>query len=129
MAEREASKSRCRSRSVGACLVTEDGMRSVGHNRPPKGIPDCANVGCRDERDGKCSNCLHAEIVAINAAIYSVRLPPSTLYITCPPCLPCALSIAEAGVKRVVFYDYRKTDEVAIERLCEAGCEVVIVCR
>jgi len=45
-----ASRSKCLSRKIGAILVKDDIIVSVGYNGPPKGIPHC---GVRHQRDIK----------------------------------------------------------------------------
>lgn len=50
----------------------------------------------------------HAEIVAINEAIYEKELNPDLfrdcdLYVTCEPCIMCAAALSRLGIQRVVF--------------------------
>jgi tRNA(adenine34) deaminase len=75
---------------VGAVLVHEEKIISVGANRP---------VATHDPT-------AHAEIEALRAggrAIGSYRLSDTTLYVTLEPCVMCASAIVHARVRRLVF--------------------------
>jgi len=140
-----AVHSKCLSCKVGACIVerTQKGVlvaKHVGYNAPPQGVNTCDEVGCRDEHDGKCANCLHAEWWATMKMVqYDVNKTfghggtfshyPRTLYCTRIPCVnPCANIILWAQtIKRVVCYTHPKRDERAVARLLEAGVEFIEV--
>jgi dCMP deaminase len=67
---------------------------------------------------------LHAEQ---NALMYAARMGHSTkdatMYITLSPCSKCAILIAQAGIKRVVYLEkYR--DDSGIKKLEQLGVEV-----
>ena len=94
-----ASWSKDPRKRVGAVLVSPDCRHvSFGYNGPPAGFDD-ALLGIMD-RDAKNRYSLHAETNAIAQAATDVRT--WTLYVTEPPCLPCALAIHRAGIARVV---------------------------
>lgn len=58
---------------------------------------------CWDD-DKKDDLVIHAELNAVaNAARAGVSTLSGTMYITLPPCLPCARVIAAAGLRHVVF--------------------------
>lgn len=76
----------------------------------------------------------HAEVVAINSVRDSRLLTESTLYVNLEPCShfgktpPCTDLIISRGIRRVVAGTIDTSDKVAgkgIEKLKNAGCEVV----
>jgi dCMP deaminase len=103
-----ASRSHCVKAQVGAVLVKDTRIISIGYNGPPAGTHNCdeewPETGCARDSKGSCSLALHAEQ---NAILYAVKnganLEGATLYTTLSPCLPCARLIFSAGVKRVFF--------------------------
>ena len=75
---------------VGAVMVYNQEVLSVGHNQPIQG----------------CDPTAHAEIVAIRAAAQAqqnYRLLDTTLYVTLEPCVMCVGAILHARIKRVVY--------------------------
>ncbi|RCH56509.1 cytidine deaminase [Mucilaginibacter hurinus] len=105
-----ALRSHCVKAQVGAVLVKDTRIISIGYNGPPSGTHNCDEVwpetGCPRDARGSCSLALHAEE---NAILYAVKngsnLEGSTLYTTLSPCLPCARLIFSAGIKQV-FYNH-----------------------
>ena len=103
-----ALRSHCVKAQVGAVLVKDTRIISIGYNGPPAGTHNCdeerPETGCPRDARGSCSLALHAEE---NAILYAVKnganLEGSTLYTTLSPCLPCARLIFSAGIKHVFF--------------------------
>jgi dCMP deaminase len=103
-----SKRSHCVKAQVGAVLVKDTRIISIGYNGPPSGTHNCdeewPDTGCPRDARGSCSLALHAEE---NAILYAVkngtRLEGSTLYTTLSPCLPCARLIYSAGVEKVFF--------------------------
>ncbi|NEU07811.1 dCMP deaminase family protein [Flavihumibacter sp. R14] len=103
-----AQRSHCVKAQVGAVLVKDTRIISIGYNGPPAGTHNCdeewPETGCPRDSKNSCSLALHAEE---NAILYAVKngasLDGSTLYITLSPCLPCARIIYSSGVKRVFY--------------------------
>ena len=103
-----AKRSHCVKAQVGAVLVKDTRIISIGYNGPPAGTHNCdeewPETGCPRDARGSCSLALHAEE---NAILYAVKnganLEGSTLYTTLSPCLPCARLIFSAGIKHVYF--------------------------
>ena len=122
------TRSTCLRRQVGAVLVKDNRVLATGYNGAPKGVPHCEEVGCLREQEHVPSGqrhelCrgLHAEQNAIiQAAVYGVSTPGSTIYITHQPCSLCARMLINAGVVRVVYQgDY--PDQLAVRLFQEAG--------
>lgn len=103
-----ALRSHCVKAQVGAVLVKDTRIISIGYNGPPAGTHNCdeewPDTGCPRDSKNSCSLALHAEE---NAILYAVKngasLEGSTLYITLSPCLPCARIIYSSGIKKVLF--------------------------
>jgi dCMP deaminase len=95
-----ASRSKDPITQVGAVIVNPDGnIVSQGFNGMPRGYPETHE--CWENKDDIV---VHAEVNAIaNAARTGVSTLGGTMYLTLPPCLPCARIVAAAGIKRVVM--------------------------
>ena len=101
MAKVAASKSKDRSRGVGAVIANDDKrILSVGYNGFPSGCND--NIEERHERPAKYLWTEHAERNAIYSAGRSgVPLIGATMYVTLFPCPGCARAIIQSGIKKV----------------------------
>ena len=118
-----ATRSTCLRRQVGALLVKDKRLIASGYNGTPTGMPHCLDIGClreqlkipSGERQELCRG-LHAEMNAIiQAAIYGVSTDGTTLYCTNYPCVLCAKTLVQAGIKRVVFIsDYPDKEAKAV---------------
>lgn len=107
-----AKRSHCIKRHVGAVLVKDTRIISIGYNGPPSGTHNCdeefPEEGCSRDSKGSCSLALHAEQ---NAILYAVKnkatVEGSTLFVTLAPCLPCARIIYSMGIEKVIYlYSY-----------------------
>lgn len=109
-----AARGDCRRRQVGAVILdARHRVVSTGYNGSPAGTPSCLAGACPrafagvepgssyDTGPGTCI-ALHAEQ---NALLYAdpVRLPGSSIYITCEPCPGCARMISGSGITRAVW--------------------------
>lgn len=103
----------CTGNRVGAILVQDRFIIATGYNGTPSGAPNCSAGGCE-----RCAHperfpsgqgydlctCVHAEANALlMAARVGIRTQGSTLYTTMRPCFQCSVSLAQAGVLRVVY--------------------------
>lgn len=114
-----AQRSTCARLQVG-CVISRDGRILVqGYNGSPSGLPHCDG----DHEPEEC-RAVHAEQAAIaHAARNGVALDGATIHVTNMPCLSCARSIINAGIKIVVYAEsYRLRD--GVELLIEAGVKV-----
>jgi dCMP deaminase len=103
-----ASRSHCIKAQVGAVLVKDTRIISIGYNGPPAGTHNCdeewPEQGCPRDSKGSCSLALHAEENAILFAVKNgAQLEGATLYTTLSPCLSCARLIFSSGVKKVYY--------------------------
>lgn len=141
-AENYASLSTARRLQVGAILVKDDRIISIGYNGMPAGWDNnCEDIEYTfDERDTQSSNdwkfnpedkrysrlttkpeVLHAEA---NAIAKVARSPESAegavLFVTHSPCMDCAKLVFQSGIKQVFYRDnYRNTK--GIDFLKQAG--------
>lgn len=128
MAEVAALRSNCIKRHVGAVLVIDQQILSTGYNGTPRGIKNCNEGGCPrgaalTDSGAALSECIgvHAEENAIiQAAAHGVAIRGATLYCTLCPCMYCAKSIINAGIKEVVYRESYAMDTATRELLTTA---------
>lgn len=127
-----ASRSTCLRRRVGALIVRDRRILASGYNGAPAGLKHCLEVGCLREERGIPSGqrhelCrgLHAEQNAlIQAAVYGIAIQGAIYYVTHQPCVLCAKTIINAGIKKVVFQG-AYPDPLSLEMFSEAGVDLV----
>lgn len=122
-AEAYAGLSHSRRSKVGAVIVKDHRIISVGYNGMPEGWDnDCEDI----TEDGLVTKpeVLHAEMNALMfAAKNGLATEGCSLVITLMPCFHCAKSIYQAGLKNVFYRDaYR--DESGINFLRQCGIHV-----
>lgn len=124
LAEYVSQMGTCDRLRVGAVLVRDKHVLSMGFNGSPPGHPHCDEIG-HLMIDGSCLRTRHAEFNAIAQAIkHQIDLKGATAYLTDSPCEDCARALIREGIRRVVFRrKYRK--EEPLELLRKAGVEVV----
>lgn len=136
-----AQRSTCDRLHVG-CVIERDGRILVqGYNGAPAGLEHCnhecdcgqveksreVGVGyCTLECNSQqpCTRAVHAEQNAVAfAARHGVGLEGASAWVTNQPCLPCAQTMINAGIKAVMYFEpYRLEDGIRL--LEEAGIEV-----
>lgn len=126
MAKVVAKRSTCMRLSVGAVVVYNRRVVSIGYNGVPAGSPHCTGNDC----PGKfgCTLTTHAEE---NAILYSPwGIASADIYVTNSPCQSCAEKIVQARFKRVFFeIPYRVTEpmgwlrkaKIEVYRITPAG--------
>ena len=116
---------------VGAIVVKNDRIISIGYNGMPSGwTNECEDViRTGDDSTAKYSTkskpeVLHAETNAIaKLARSSESGLDSTMFITHAPCLDCAKLIYQSGIKKVYYRNsYRET--TGVEFLLKGGIEI-----
>jgi len=110
VAERYAQLSSAKRLQVGAIVVKDDRIISIGYNGMPSGWDNC----CEDENNKSKPEVLHAES---NAIAKLARSPESgegaSIFITHSPCIDCAKLIYQSGITTVYYRDnYRSTDGI-----------------
>ena len=119
VAERFAELSSARRLHVGAIVVKDDRIISIGYN----GMPSGWNNDCENEFVNEIGELilkskpevLHAESNAIAKLAKSTESGlDATMFITHAPCLDCAKLIFQSGICGVFYRDsYRNTDGTA----------------
>lgn len=102
-----AKRSHCVRRHVGAVLVKDTRIISIGYNGPPAGTHNCDEEfpdGCALDSKGSCHLAIHAEQ---NAIMYAVKnnssVDGSTLYVTLSPCIACSRIIFSMGIGEIIY--------------------------
>lgn len=96
-----ATRGTCDRRQVGAVIVKNNEVVSMGYNGSPAGTAHCDQVGHLME-NGHCIRTIHAEQNALLRASYK-DLDGATLYVTDYPCVICAKMIANSGITSLHF--------------------------
>lgn len=115
---------------VGAVIVKDDRIISIGYNGTPAGWDN----NCEDEiwnvQDGSCTlktkpEVLHAEMNALMklAKQGGTGSEGAYLFITHSPCIECAKNICSAGIKKI-FYRENYRDTAGIDFIKQYGISV-----
>ena len=116
-----AKRSTCFRLNVGAVVVINNRIVSIGYNGRPAGEPHCQGNDCLG-RDG-CHETIHAEDNALRHVPEGVDVTGADLYVTDSPCQRCSEWLQGYGIKRVFFgKPYRITE--SLNWLMERGVEV-----
>ena len=122
-AEVFAELSHARRLHVGAIIVKDDRIISIGYNGMPAGWDN----NCEYTVDGELKTrpeVLHAETNAIaKLARSSESGLNADLFVTHSPCLDCAKIIYQSGIRRV-YYGTSYRDNSGINFLKSSGVEV-----
>lgn len=126
VAETYAKLSSARRMQVGAVLVKDNRIISIGYNGMPSGwTNECETADEYGFRPVTKEEVLHAETNAIAKVAQSNESSEgSTLYTTCAPCLECAKLIYQSGIKRVVYgHTYRNDKGLTFLEQCDIMLE------
>ena len=117
---------------VGAIVVKDDRIISIGYNGMPSGWDNCCEDVVRQDEMGHSilkskPEVLHAESNAISKLARSQESGEgATMFITHAPCLNCAKLIYQSGISTVYYNtEYRATE--GVEFLEKSGIPVLKV--
>ena len=117
---------------VGAIVVKDDRIISIGYNGMPSGWDNCCEEVVRQDEMGHSvlkskPEVLHAETNALaKLARSSESGEGATMFITHAPCLNCAKLIYQSGISTVYYEtEYRATE--GVEFLEKSGIPVLKV--
>ena len=118
-----AELSHARRLHVGAIVVKDDRIISIGYNGMPAGWDN----NCEHEIDNELKTkpeVLHAETNAIAKLARSTESGLNAdLFVTHAPCLDCAKLIYQSGIRRV-YYGTNYRDSAGVNFLKTSGVEV-----
>lgn len=124
-----AELSSARRLKVGALIVKDDRIISIGYNGMPSGWDNnCEYIDEQYEDGGQTlktkPEVLHAETNAIAKLARSTESGlDADLFVTHSPCLDCAKLIYQSGIKRV-YYANAYRDTTGVDFLKSSGIEV-----
>jgi len=123
IAKRTAELSSAKRLQVGAIIVKNDRIVSIGYNGTPSGW---TNV-CEDESFKTKPEVIHAEANAIAKLAKSTESGDgAVMFLTHAPCMDCAKQIYTAGIRKVFFdSNYRSTDGVVFLNNCNLEVEQI----
>lgn len=128
MAEIVAKQSSAKRLQVGAIIVKEDRIISIGYNGMPAGWTNvCEEVIEQHEDGGQITRTkdevIHAEANAIAKLARSTEAGDgSTMFLTHAPCIHCAKQVFTAGIKKV-YYRNTYRDATGLDFLNKCGVE------
>lgn len=120
---------------VGAVIVKDNRIISIGYNGMPSGWDNCCETDIVDVRiDGESKvigtqtrpEVIHAESNAITkVAKSSESSDGASIYTTMLPCLDCAKLIYQAGINRVFYSDSYPKGTAGLEFLEKCSVEII----
>ena len=129
IAEIVSKQSSAKRLQVGAIVVKDDRVISIGYNGMPAGWTNvCEEVIEQHEDGGQVTKTkdevIHAEANAIAKLAKGTESGDgSTMFLTHAPCIHCAKQIFTAGIKKVYYRDtYRDTN--GLEFLGKCGVDI-----
>lgn len=113
---------------VGAIVVKDDRIISIGYNGMPSGWDNtCENIVGYDKGEPVLKTkpeCLHAETNAIAKLAKSTESGDgATMFITHAPCIDCAKLVFQSGISSVYYRNHYRNDE-GVQFLERAGVKV-----
>jgi dCMP deaminase len=121
VAERFAQLSSAKRLNVGAIVVKDDRIISIGYNGMPTGWDNC----CEDSNNKSKPEVLHAESNAIaKLAKSSESGLGASIFITHSPCIECAKLIYQSGIS-TVYYKNVYRSSAGIEFLKKSKVKVI----
>ena len=129
VAERFAKLSSAKRLQVGAIVVKDDRIISIGYNGMPVGWDNTCEDVIEIHEDGGIvtktkPEVIHAEANAIaKLAKSSESGDGSTMFLTHAPCIDCAKQMYTAGIKKVYYRDSYK-DSIGLDFL--AKCDIMV---
>lgn len=120
VAQLTAELSYAQRKKVGAVLVKDNRIISIGYNGTPSHMDNCCEDVLPDGSLKTKSNVVHAEANALFwCAKTEIITEGATMYLTLSPCATCALGMIQSGIQRVVYLEeYRDLSGVDTLRKC-----------
>jgi dCMP deaminase len=121
VAYRFAKLSHARRLHVGAIIVKDDRIISIGYNGMPAGWENNCELTQEDGTLVTKPEVLHAEMNALMKLAKSTESGnAASIFITHAPCMDCAKSIYQAGILEVYYSEeYRSSNGIAFLKQCD----------
>jgi dCMP deaminase len=121
--------SHARRLKVGALIVKDDRIISIGYNGTPSGWDNNCEFELDDGALKTKPEVLHAEMNAVSKLAKSSESGDgASIFITHAPCIDCAKMIYQSGIKEVYYStEYRDTSGVEFLKKCKVKVEQVNV--
>lgn len=116
IAKEIAKRSKDPSTKVGAVIVKDKKLLSIGYNGAPKKFNDLDIPNSKKENDVpmnlKNTYMVHAEVNAIlNHSGSLSDFKDAVVYVTVSPCYECAKVLSQVGIKEVIYdEEYHKSE-------------------
>jgi len=129
LAEESALRSKDPHTKVGACIVKDKRILSLGYNGAPRNFPD--EKVPKDNSDilyeSKNAYMCHAELNAIlNYRGSLSELEGATVYVTHSPCHDCMKALVQLGIKEVVYKTlFHTSDSTKVSMYIAKQCGVI----
>ena len=130
VAQRFAQLSSATRLQVGAIVVKDDRIISIGYNGMPTGWDNCCENTVQHHELGTCTTVSKAEVLhaETNAVAKLAKSGESglgaTMFVTHAPCIDCAKLVYQSGIATVYYKnEYRSTQ--GLEFLNKSGVEVI----
>jgi dCMP deaminase len=106
----------CKRLQVGALLINDNRIISMGYNGPVKGDLDCTDINC--DLEHSCLRAIHAEQnILANCAKHGISTNGTTIWVEFNPCPACARLLVQAGIREVVYIkEFRDVTGITILR-------------
>lgn len=130
LAELTAKRSKDSYTKVGACIVKENRVLSLGYNGAPRGFNDDLVPSGRDSSlplmQQKNAFMCHAELNAIlNYRGSLADIEGASIYITFSPCNECAKALAQLKIKEVIYKEeYHRKEIVDVSKYILKTCGI-----
>jgi len=103
LAKITSERGTCPRKQVGAVAVKNNRIIMSGYNGSISGDKHCEDIGCLIH-DNHCIRTVHAEQnIICKCAEDGISLKNAIIYCTLEPCYLCLMSMASAGISRVIF--------------------------
>ena len=114
-----SAHSKAERKKVGAILVKDGRIISIGYNGTPSGFDNTCELNGITK-----SEVLHAETNCISKCTKSTESSEGAiLYVTLSPCLECAKLIIQCGIKQVYYSEtYHETDGIELLKKANIFC-------
>jgi dCMP deaminase len=121
VAYRFAELSHARRLHVGAIIVKDDRIISIGYNGMPAGWENNCELTQDDGTLVTRPEVLHAEMNALMKLAKSTESGnTASIFVTHAPCMDCAKSIYQAGILEVYYSEeYRSSNGIAFLKQCD----------